>query len=120
VKYMIMIHGNRQLWESFSPEEFAKVVEAHDAFNREIRESGEYVSGAGLAFEDEAKTVRVQDGTTIVTDGPYLEAKEYLGSYTVIDVESLDRAVELAAKLPSATMNGIIVWPLMEETGQEM
>jgi hypothetical protein len=120
MKYMIMIYGNRQLWESFSQEEFAKVVAIHDAFNREIRESGEYVSGAGLAFEEEAKTVRVQDGATIVTDGPFLEAKEYLGSYTVIDVESLDRAVELAAKLPSAEMNGVILWPLMDDSGQEM
>jgi hypothetical protein len=62
----------------------------------------------------------VQDGATVVTDGPFLEAKEYLGSYTVIDVETLDRAVELAAKLPSATMKGVIVWPLMDDSGQEM
>jgi hypothetical protein len=120
MKYMLMIYGNRQLWESFPEEEFAKIIAIHSAFDKEIRESGEYAGGAGLAFEDEVKTVKVENGVTVVTDGPFLEAKEFLGSYYIVDVDSLDRAIELAAKLPAAGLNGVRVWPLMDDSGSEM
>jgi hypothetical protein len=117
---MLMIFGNRQLWESFSEEEFAGVIAEHAKFDQEIKASGEYVGGEGLAFEDEVKTVKVQDGVPVVTDGPFLEAKEFLGSYYIVDGESIDRAIELAAKLPAARLNGVRVWPVMAASGTEM
>lgn len=120
MKYMLMIFGNRKMWESFSEAEFADVIAAHEKFDKEIKASGEYVSGEGLAFEDEVKTVKVQDGVPVVTDGPFLEAKEYLGTYYIVDVDSLDRAIELAAKLPAARHNGVRVWPVMADAGTEM
>lgn len=120
MKYMLMIFGNRQLWESFSEEEFAGVIAEHEKFDQEIKASGEYVGGEGLAFEDEVKTVKVENGVPVVTDGPFLEAKEFLGSYYIVDVESIDRAIELAAKLPAARLNGVRVWPVMAASGTEM
>lgn len=120
MKYMLMIFGNRQLWESFSEEEFAAVVAVHDQFDKEIKASGEYVGGEGLAFEDEVKTVKVENGVPVVTDGPFLESKEFLGSYYIVDVDSIERAIELAAKLPAARLNGVRVWPVMADTGAEM
>lgn len=114
MKYMLMIFGNREYWESFSPEEFAEIVAGHQQFDEEIRASGEFVSVAGLDFEDLVKTVRVQDGETIVTDGPFLETREFLGSYYIVETETIERAIELAAKLPSASLNGVRVWPLMK------
>lgn len=120
MKYMLMIYGNKALWESFPEEEFAKVIAEHEAFQKEITETGELVGGEGLAFETEAKTVRVRNGVPVVTDGPYLESKEYLGSYYVIDCKDLDRAIELAARLPAARNNGVEVWPIMNTSGMEM
>jgi hypothetical protein len=109
---MLMIYGNREYWGSIPPDDFAKIVETHDRFIRRIRESGELISGAGLEFEDAAKTVFVKNSEIEVTDGPFLESKEYLCSYYIVDVDSLDRAIELAAELPAAGMNGVRVWPV--------
>jgi hypothetical protein len=120
MKYMLMIYGNKDYWNSFSEEDFAKIVVEHAAFDKEIRESGEYVSGEGLAFEDEAKVVRVRDGAQVVTDGPYLESREFLGSFYMVDCETPERAYDLAARLPAARANGVEVWPVMGHAGEEM
>ncbi len=117
MKYMLMIYGNKALWESFPEEECARVIAEHEAFQKELTATGELVGGGGLAFETEAKTVRVRDGVPVVTDGPYLESKEYLGSFYIVDCKDLDRAVELVARLPSARGNGVEVWPILDEAG---
>ncbi len=111
MKYMLMIYGNKEYWNSFSEEDFAKVIVEHAAFDKEIRESGEYVGGEGLAFEDEAK---------VVTDGPYLESREFIGSFYMVDCETPERAYDLAARLPAARFNGVEVWPVMSRAGEEM
>ena len=64
--------------------------------------------------------MRLRDGVPAVTDGPYLEAKEYLGSFDIIDCESLERAIEIAAPVPFARFNAVEVRPLMHEAGSEM
>jgi hypothetical protein len=123
VKYVLMIYGNREYWEAVPKSEFARIIEIHDAFQKRIKDSGEFVSAVGLEFEDAAKTVFVNNGAIEVTDGPFLESKEYLCSYYIVDVESLDRAIELAAELPAAGMNGVRVWPVYEaapDTTQEV
>ena len=114
MKYMLAIFGNREYWESFAPDDFAQMVDGHAKFDKEVRASGEFVSVAGLDFEDLVKTVHVQNGETVVTDGPFLETKEFLASYYIVETETIERAIELAAKLPSASMNGVRVWPLMK------
>jgi hypothetical protein len=79
-------------------------VKAHmayyEAVNRDLEKSGELVGGEALAWPEQAKVVRA-DGSAapVVTDGPYAEAKEILAGYTMVDVESLDRAIEIAARL---------------------
>ncbi|MCT9931833.1 YciI family protein [Planotetraspora sp. A-T 1434] len=120
MKYMLSIYGNDELWASYSEERFASLIAADAAFQKEIRESGELVSVEGLADSVKAKTVRVRDGLPVVTDGPYLRSKDYLASYFVVDCESLDRAIELAARYPAARDNGVEVRPLMNQSGTEI
>jgi hypothetical protein len=120
VKYMLLIYGNEELWESFSEEEFAEVIHDTDALHAELRKSGEFIGAWGVADQVQAKTVRLQDGVPVVTDGPYLEAKEYLGSVDIIDCESLDRALEIAARVPFARIGSVEVRPLMHEAPSEM
>ena len=79
MKYMLLIYGNEELWSSFPQEELAKVVKETDALQQELRESGEFIGAWGVADQVNAKTVKLDDGVPVVTDGPYLEAKEYLG-----------------------------------------
>jgi hypothetical protein len=120
MKYLILIYGNQELWESFSAEEMAEGIAGQDAWNKEFTATGELLGAYGLGFEGQAKTVRVRDGVPVVTDGPYLEAKEYIGSYYMIDVDSEERALELAARIPFASVRAVEMWPVMHEAADEM
>ena len=116
MKYMLLIYGNQELWESFDPADFEQVVRETEALQAELKASGEFVGAYGVADQIMAKRVHVDDGRTVVTDGPYIEAQEYLGSFDIVDVDSLERAVELAARVPFARIGQVEVRPLMHES----
>lgn len=118
----MLIYGNEQVWNSVDADEFAQLVADVDAFNADLRDSGELVDAQGLVSRPRA--VRVVDGAPVVTDGPYLEAKEYVGSYFMVDVDSEARALEIARSYPALRYSrglggGIEVWPLMDKGGGE-
>lgn len=116
MKYMLLIYGNEERWASVGREEFERIVAETDALNRELFESGELVGAYGVADQVNAKVVRVDDrGVPVVSDGPYAEAKEYLGSFTIVDCENLERALDIAARNPAARYVGVEVRPLMHE-----
>jgi len=116
MKYMLMIYGNDELWSSFAEDEMAAVIRETDAQLRALRESGELVGAYGVGDQDIAKLVRSRAGETSVTDGPYIETKEYLGSFTIVDVEDEARALEIAASNPAARLLQVEVRPLMHES----
>jgi hypothetical protein len=123
MKYLMLIYGNEQVWNSVDADEFAELVAAVDAFNADLRDSGELVDAQGLISRPRA--VRVVDGAPVVTDGPYLEAKEYVGSYFMVDVDSEQRAMEIARSYPALRYSrglggGIEVWPLMDRGGSDI
>jgi hypothetical protein len=120
MKYMLLIYGNEELWSSFSEEELQQVIHDTNALQEELRASGEFVGAYGVADQVMAKTVTVKDGTPAVTDGPYIEAKEYLGSFDIIDCDSMDRALEIAARVPFARVGSVEVRPLMHEAAPEV
>ena len=115
MKYMLIIYGNRELWGSFSKQEWGETIARFDAFNEKFLATGELLGGFGVADADRAKTVRVRDGVPAVTDGPYLESKEYLASWWLLDVADERRALEIAAEIPSASMREVEVWPVLHE-----
>jgi hypothetical protein len=119
VKFLLMIYGNDEMWSSLSKQEFDALIAGDAAFRKEVRESGELISVEGLQDSANARAVKVRDGVPVVTDGPYLESKEYLASFFVLDCDSLDRVLELAAKYPTAKANGVEVWPLMDPNGAD-
>jgi hypothetical protein len=113
MQYLLLIHDDEQAWERLSEEAQNEVVQAYGAFTTEIRESGAYVGSNRLAPTSAAATVRVRDGEQVVTDGPFAETKEQLGGYYLIEADSLDEALEWAAKIPSARTGSIEVRPLL-------
>lgn len=119
MKYLLLIHMNPTLFESLSEEDRNAVFGGHDALVRLTRESGELVGFAALADPSNTATVRVRGGVPAVTDGPYVEAKEFLAGYYVVDCETRERAVELAAMIPDAQYTAIEVRPVMESSGME-
>jgi hypothetical protein len=117
VKYIAIIYGNKDMWESFPPDVAATAIGQVNAFNQRHAAAGELLGAYGLADELMAKTVRVRDGVPAVTDGPYLEAKEFVSSLFLLDVESEQRALEIAAEYPFAEYNAVEVWPILHESG---
>src|ERR1044072_845175 len=104
---MLLIYQNPEAWAALSEDERTKVMGEAGALAAELEESGELVGGAGLLPPAESKGVRLRDGAPIVTDGPYIEAKEYLAGYLTVDVASEERAIEIAARWPDARPRGV-------------
>ena len=120
MKYMLMIYGNQEIFGALGPDEWKQAIAAQDAFNEKFLATGEMLSAFGLADPENTKIVRVREGAAAVTDGPYLEAKEYLASYNMIDVESEARALEIAAEMPYAAFRSVEVWPVMHEAATDI
>ena len=96
MKYMLLIYGNEELWSTFDQDDLAKVIEETNALQSELKASGEWVCAYGVADQVNAKTVHLAEGVPVITDGPYIEAKEYIGSFDIIDCETPERALEIA------------------------
>ena len=115
MQYMLLIYGNENDWQGRSDEERGQVIQAYGAFTEELRGAGAMVAGDALQPTQTATTVRVQDGETLTTDGPFVAIKEALGGYLVYEAENLDAAIELASRIPAARMGGAIeVRPIVE------
>jgi hypothetical protein len=107
MKFLLIMHMNPQIWDALTEEERNEVMSGHGAFIETIKESGEMISTAGLSDPSASAVVRVRGGVPAVTDGPYLEAKEYIGGYYLVECESRERALELAALIPDARVEGL-------------
>jgi hypothetical protein len=117
MKYMLLIHQGTtptppsDEWERLSDDEKGAVYAAY----RSINETPGVTPGVQMQPPETATTVRVEDGRTLTTDGPFVETKEALGGYLFFEADDLDAAIELAARIPAASMGGAIeVRPLME------
>ncbi|KAA9159757.1 hypothetical protein FPZ12_019190 [Amycolatopsis acidicola] len=122
MKYLLIMHMNPKIWDALTEEERNAVMQGHEPFIAEIRESGEMISTEALGDPSTSAVVRVIDGAPVVTDGPFLETKEYLAGYYLVDCETRERALELAAMIPDAAVPGmgIEVRPVMFSAGMEM
>jgi hypothetical protein len=120
MKYLLMIYMNPDNWDALSEEERNEVFRGHAEFIKLINETGEMVRTDALADPVGSATVRVRDGAPAVTDGPYIEAKEYLAGFYIVDCESRERAIELAALIPDARFNAMEVRPILDSGGTEM
>ncbi|MDX3097944.1 YciI family protein [Streptomyces sp. ME19-03-3] len=107
MKFLLIMHIDPAIMEELTDAERQEITEGHGTFMKTIRESGEMIGTAALADPSQSSVIRVRDGVPVVTDGPYLEAKEFLGGYYLVDVVSRDRALELAAMIPDARFNGL-------------
>jgi hypothetical protein len=120
VKYLMLIYGNQEKWASIPADQWPEYIARQDAFNRKYRETGELIGAYGLANEVQARLVRRENGQPAVTDGPYLETKEYIASFYLLDCESEERALAIAADMPSADIDPVEIWPIMHEAKPDL
>jgi hypothetical protein len=109
MQYMLLIHGDET--REATEDERNAIFGEYFAFSDSIRD--QTLSSAPLEPSSATTTVRVRDGESLITDGPFAETKEQLGGYYLIDVETLDEALEIAARCPGARHGAVEVRPLM-------
>lgn len=114
MQYMLLIYDNEKNFGSYSEADGKKMMAEYMAYTKAMVDEGVFRAGDPLKATTTATTVRVRDGKTLKTDGPFAETKEQLGGYYIIDVPNLDKALEWAARCPSARMGSIEVRPVME------
>jgi hypothetical protein len=112
VKFLALIYGDQAHEQGWTPEKREAVIQKYIAFAREGRAAGKVLGGDELAPVTSATTVRVRDGETAVTDGPYAETKEALGGYFLLECDDIEEAVALAAKIPGAATGAVEVRPV--------
>jgi hypothetical protein len=118
MKYLLLIHQgdtptprDPEAWSRLSEDEQKAVYADYQAINQ----TSGVTPGLGLDAPETATTVRVQDGRTLTTDGPFVAVKEALGGYLVYEADDLDAAIELASRIPAARMGGAVeVRPIVE------
>lgn len=116
MKYVAMIYGNQAKWDAFPAEEWPEAIARQEAFIARYRESGELLGAYGLADAAMARMVRREGGEPVVTDGPYLETKEYIASFYLLDCESQERAERIVADMPFADIDPVELWPVLHES----
>ena len=111
MKYALLIYDTAEAWANLSDEERAQTFGEYEAI---ARAPGVY-GGDQLQPTQTATTVRVADGETLVSDGPFPEMKEFFGGYYLVEADDLDGAIDIAARIPAARMGGgIEIRPIVE------
>jgi hypothetical protein len=123
VRYLVLIYSNpasREIWEGFTDDERADGFRYYNALADELAASGELIVTEALADPSLTRRVSVRDGRTLTSDGPFAEAKELLAGFFLLDCESAERAVEIAARMPEAELGLVEVRPVLQLGGLEM
>jgi hypothetical protein len=111
MQYMLLVYDTPGAWPTLTDEEMGKVYSEYAAVSQNTATK----HSAQLKGTEEAKTVRIKDGETLVTDGPFAETKETLGGYYLVEAGSIDEAAKLAEQIPSARFGGSVeVRPIVE------
>ena len=111
MQYMALIYSDEDVWAGFSDEEREAAYDLYRTFGREAEEAGVLAGGNELGPTRDATTVRVRDDETLVTDGPYTEVKEALGGFYLLECESMEEAIDWAARIPGAHHGAVEVRP---------
>jgi hypothetical protein len=117
MKYLLLIYSEESRWATMSEAEAGEVMAEYMKFTRDIIASGNHLAGNALQPTATATSVRVRDGKTLSTDGPFAETREQLGGFYLVEAKDLDEAIALAARIPSARVGTIEVRPIMPTPG---
>jgi hypothetical protein len=112
MQYLLMIYQNEVEYAKNDAATSQKMLAEYQTFTQSIIQSGNFKAGDRLQPTTTATTVRVRDGKTLTTDGPFAETREQLGGYYMVDAKDLDSAIAIAARIPSARIGSIEVRPI--------
>ena len=112
MQYLLMIYQNEAEYAKLDTATGQKMMGEYQEFTQSIIQSGNFKAGDRLRPTTTATTVRIRDGKTLTTDGPFAETREQLGGYYLIEAKDLDAAIAIAARIPSARLGSIEVRPI--------
>ena len=120
MKYLLIMQVNPNILDALTEEERNEIGAGHEAFMKATQDSGEFILTQALADPTNSKVVH--GGAAAVTDGPFLEAKEFMGGFYLIDCENEERAVELAKLIPDTKIKGLAIEirPVMFSAGADL
>jgi hypothetical protein len=115
MKYMLLIYNSEKAWDALPEAERNAAFAEYMQFTDDIKKSGHWIAGDALHPVATATTVRVRDGKTQTTDGPFAETREMLGGYYLVEAKDLDEATKIAARIPDARIGdgSVEIRPLM-------
>jgi hypothetical protein len=113
MKYLLLIYESEKAWAGVSEAEQGKIFQEYMDYTNGIRKSGNYIAGEALQPVSTATTVRIKNGKTLTTDGPFAETREQLGGFYMVEAKDLDEAIKLAAGIPAVRTGSIEVRPIM-------
>lgn len=113
MQYLLLIYENEKAAAGLSEAEQGRIFQEYMDYTNRIRKNGNYVAGEALQPVSTATTVRVKNGKTLTTDGPFAETREQLGGFYVVEAKDLDEAVALAAAIPASRTGSVEVRPIM-------
>jgi hypothetical protein len=117
MRYLVLIYDEQTANPSPEPPDpavWGPVMAEYDAYSKMLRDRGAYVAGEALQPVTTATTIRVRDGKTMTTDGPFAETKEALGGFYLIEAKDLDEALDLGGQCPGAKLGSIEVRPIVD------
>ena len=112
MKFLALIYGEEGAWDNASEDDRREMYARYAAFAEEARKAGVAIGGDELSSTSNATTVRIRDGQTAVTDGPYAEVKEALGGYFILECPSFDDALDWATRIPAAEHGAVELRPV--------
>jgi hypothetical protein len=112
MQYLLLIYDEEKKWGSFPEAERTHLTAEYRDFTASVKKSGHFKAGDALQPTTTATSVRVRDGKTMTTDGPFAETREQLGGYYLVEARDLDEAIAIAARIPSARFGTIEIRPI--------
>ena len=113
MQYLLLIYEREADWNAISEKDKGAIFQEYMAFTQGIMKSGHHRAGDALQLVSTATMVRVRNGKTVTTDGPFAETREQLGGYYLVEAKDLDEATSIAARIPSARHGSIEIRPVM-------
>lgn len=117
MKYMLLVHHNEESFRKRSDVERQQMLQESVQLAQQLHASGHYLAAAPLHPTSETTCVRVRDGKPLVTDGPFVETREQIGGYFLIEAKNLDEAIGIAARIPGARIGIVEIRPVTEVAG---
>lgn len=114
MRYVLLIYESEADSARMTQEEITAMMQAHSAFANEAQKRGILTGGEALQPTSTATTIRIRNGKTLITDGPFAETKEQLAGSYILNCKDLDEAIEMAAKIPDALFGSIEIRPILE------